>query len=74
MGGRAGLCGAGERLHAEIDVAAAHAERLVAKWGPDGPADALPKEIAHGWSTARQNDIDAFRFMAANKEPLLNLV
>ncbi len=44
----AGLCGAGERLHAEIDVAAAHAERLVAKWGPDGPADALPKELARG--------------------------
>ncbi len=44
----AGLCGAGERLHAEIDVAAAHAERLVAKWRPDGPADSLPKELARG--------------------------
>jgi glucose/mannose-6-phosphate isomerase len=44
----AGLCGAGERLHAEIDVAAAHAEQLVAQWGPDGPADALPKEVARG--------------------------
>ncbi len=44
----AGLCGVGERLHAEIDVAAAHAERLVEKWRPDGPADALPKEVARG--------------------------
>jgi len=44
----AGVCGAGERLHAEIDVAAAHAERLVAKWAPGGPADALPKDIARG--------------------------
>jgi glucose/mannose-6-phosphate isomerase len=44
----AGLCGAGDRLHAEIDVAAAHAEALVAKWGPDGPDDALPKELARG--------------------------
>ncbi len=41
-----GLCGAGERLHAEIDVAAAHAERLVTQWAPDGPPDALPKEVA----------------------------
>ncbi len=44
----AGLCGAGERLHAEIDVAAAHAERLVAEWGPDGADDCLPKELARG--------------------------
>jgi glucose/mannose-6-phosphate isomerase len=44
----AGLCGAGERLHAEIDVAAAHAEHLVARWGPDGPSDALPKQVARG--------------------------
>jgi glucose/mannose-6-phosphate isomerase len=44
----AGLCGAGDRLHAEIDVAAAGLERLVAKWGPDGPADSLPKELARG--------------------------
>ena len=33
----AALAGAGERLHTEIDVAAAHAERLVAQWGPDAP-------------------------------------
>jgi glucose/mannose-6-phosphate isomerase len=44
----AGLCGAGERLHAEIDVAAAHAERLIAQWSPDGPPDALPKQVARG--------------------------
>ena len=44
----AGLCGAGERLHAEIDVAAAHAERLVERWGPDAPDDSLPKELARG--------------------------
>jgi glucose/mannose-6-phosphate isomerase len=44
----AGLCGAGDRLHSEIDVAAAHSEALVRKWGPDGPDDALPKELARG--------------------------
>jgi glucose/mannose-6-phosphate isomerase len=44
----AGLCGAGERLHAEIDVAAAHAERLVSAWGPDSREDSLPKELARG--------------------------
>ncbi len=42
----AALCGAGDRLHAEIDVAAAHAERLAAEWGPDGPEDSLPKQLA----------------------------
>jgi glucose/mannose-6-phosphate isomerase len=44
----AGICGVGERLHAEIDVAAAHAERLVSEWGPGGPDDSLPKELARG--------------------------
>jgi glucose/mannose-6-phosphate isomerase len=44
----AGMCGAGERLHAEIDVAAAHAERLAADWSPDGAEDSLPKELARG--------------------------
>jgi glucose/mannose-6-phosphate isomerase len=44
----AALCGAGERIHAEIDVAAAHAEALVAEWGPDGPEDSLPKLLARG--------------------------
>ncbi len=42
------LCGAGERLHAEIDVAAASAERLISEWGPDGVEDSLAKELAHG--------------------------
>jgi glucose/mannose-6-phosphate isomerase len=42
----AGLCGVGDRLHAEIDVAAAHAEQLVAKWRPDASEDSLPKELA----------------------------
>ncbi len=44
----AALCGAGERLHAEIDVAAAHAEEQVARWGPEGPDDSLAKELARG--------------------------
>ncbi len=42
------LCGAGDRLHSEIDVAAAHGERLVAEWGPDGPENSLPKDLARG--------------------------
>jgi glucose/mannose-6-phosphate isomerase len=44
----AALSGAGDHLHAEIDVAAAHAEELVAIWGPDGPDDSLPKSLARG--------------------------
>jgi glucose/mannose-6-phosphate isomerase len=44
----AGLCGAGERLHAEIDVAAAHAEKLVEAWGPNAPDDSLAKSVARG--------------------------
>jgi glucose/mannose-6-phosphate isomerase len=44
----AAKCGAGERLHAEIDVAAAHAEELVAEWGPDGAEDGLAKRLARG--------------------------
>jgi glucose/mannose-6-phosphate isomerase len=42
----AGACGAGDRLHAEIDVAAAHAEDLAAEWAPEGPDDSLAKELA----------------------------
>jgi glucose/mannose-6-phosphate isomerase len=42
----AALCGAGERLHTEIDVAAVHAEALVAQWGPDAPEDSLAKSLA----------------------------
>ncbi|MGO9975981.1 MAG: bifunctional phosphoglucose/phosphomannose isomerase [Solirubrobacteraceae bacterium] len=42
----AAICGICERLHYEIDVAAAHAERLVAEWGPDGPEDSPAKTLA----------------------------
>jgi glucose/mannose-6-phosphate isomerase len=42
----AALCGVGPRLTSEIDVAASHAEQLVAEWGPDAPEDSLAKEIA----------------------------
>jgi glucose/mannose-6-phosphate isomerase len=44
----AALCGAGDRLHAEIDVAAAHVERLVEAWAPDGADDCQPKALARG--------------------------
>jgi glucose/mannose-6-phosphate isomerase len=44
----AGLCGAGERMHAEIDVAAAHVEHIIELWGPDAPSDSLAKELARG--------------------------
>jgi glucose/mannose-6-phosphate isomerase len=44
----AALCGSGPRLTSEIDVAASHAEQLVAEWGPDAPEDSLAKEIARG--------------------------
>ena len=40
------LAGCGQQLHTEIDVAAAHAEQLVADWGPDSPEDSLAKTIA----------------------------
>jgi glucose/mannose-6-phosphate isomerase len=46
----AALCGCGEHLHTEIDVAAAHAERLVADWGPDAPEDSLAKSLARSLS------------------------
>jgi glucose/mannose-6-phosphate isomerase len=49
----AARCGAGPHLTSEIDVAASHAEQLVAEWGPDAPEDSLAKEIARGlFSTA----------------------
>jgi glucose/mannose-6-phosphate isomerase len=44
----AGLARAGERLHYEIDIAAARTEELVANWGPGGPQDDFPKELARG--------------------------
>ena len=43
----AGLCGAGERLHAEVDVAAGHAAALTEAWGPDAAEDSLAKSLAH---------------------------
>jgi len=42
----AALAGVAEPLHTEIDVASAHAERLVAQWGPDAPEDSLAKRLA----------------------------
>jgi glucose/mannose-6-phosphate isomerase len=42
----AALAGVGERLHTEIDVAAEHAEQLIARWGPDAPEDSLAKSLA----------------------------
>ncbi len=42
------LCGAGEGLHSEIDVAAAHAEKLVARWGPDADDASAAKALARG--------------------------
>lgn len=44
----AALAGAGERLHAEIDVAAARTEELVADWGPGGAQEDFAKELARG--------------------------
>lgn len=42
----AALAGVAEPLHTEIDVAAAHAERLVADWGPDAAEESLAKRVA----------------------------
>ena len=42
----AALAGVCEPLHTEIDVAAAHAERLIAEWGPDADEDSLAKRLA----------------------------
>jgi len=42
----AALAGVAERLHVEIDVAAAHLESLAAEWGPAGPADGLARGLA----------------------------
>ncbi len=42
----AALAGVAEQIHTEIDVAAAHAEQLVADWGPDAPEDSLAKSLA----------------------------
>jgi glucose/mannose-6-phosphate isomerase len=42
------LCGAGESFHAEVDVAAEHAQALASAWGPDSPEDSLAKTLARG--------------------------
>jgi glucose/mannose-6-phosphate isomerase len=44
----AALCGAAELVRSEIDVAAAHAEQLAARWGPDAEGDNLAKTLARG--------------------------
>ena len=43
----AALCGAAPGVRSEIDVAAAHAEALVAEWGPAAPGDCEAKRLAH---------------------------
>lgn len=40
------LCGAGESMRAEVDVAAEHAASLAAAWGPDSGEDSLAKTLA----------------------------
>jgi glucose/mannose-6-phosphate isomerase len=44
----AGLCGVGESLHSEIDVAAAHTDDLIRKWQPGGDEEDIPKDLALG--------------------------
>lgn len=44
----AAITGAGERLHSEIDVAAARTEELIHNWAPGGSQDEFPKKLARG--------------------------
>jgi glucose/mannose-6-phosphate isomerase len=44
----AALCGAGESMRAEVDVAAEHAARLGAEWGPQSAESSLAKTLARG--------------------------
>ncbi len=44
----AAVCGAGESLRSEIDVAAAHTEELIGLWRPGGEQDRFPQELARG--------------------------
>jgi glucose/mannose-6-phosphate isomerase len=44
----AAMCGAGESLRSEIDVAAAHTEELIEMWRPGGQHEDFPKELARG--------------------------
>jgi glucose/mannose-6-phosphate isomerase len=46
----AALAGVGEHLHTEIDVAAEHAAKLAAEWGPEAPEDSLAKSLARSLS------------------------
>ncbi len=46
----AALAGVAEHLHTEIDVAAEHAAKLVAEWGPDAAEDSLAKSLARSLS------------------------
>ncbi len=42
----AAVCGAGPSLRSELDVAAAHTERLVSEWGPEAPDGSSAKALA----------------------------
>ena len=42
----AALAGVADSLRTEIDVAAAHAQRLMTEWGPEAPAESLAKTLA----------------------------
>jgi glucose/mannose-6-phosphate isomerase len=44
----AAACGSAISVRSEVDVAAAHAETLVAEWGPGGNHDCLAKALARG--------------------------
>lgn len=44
----ASLCGAGESMRAEVDVAAEHAASLAAAWGPESSEDSLAKTLSRG--------------------------
>jgi glucose/mannose-6-phosphate isomerase len=44
----AALCGAGESMRAEVDVAAEHAASLAAAWGPESSEGSLAKTLARG--------------------------
>jgi len=44
----AAVCGAGDSLRSEIDVAAAHMDELIAMWRPGGEQEDFPKSLARG--------------------------
>lgn len=47
----AAACGCGPSLRAELDVAAAHLEKLIADWGPKSGSNSLAKHLAHAFYT-----------------------